>query len=233
MNIYSYYEETGHPHQEAMLKIWTDNWKSKGYNPIVLGIDHVKAHNYYDEYITKCESLHRELTSQTISPISRSQFLKWLAYATTSDDKMFVSDYDVINNDFHQHTIIDKIHIFGTRVTTCFASGSSSQFELLARLLVELTEKNIHNNTYIKSGPRHVWHDQMAVRDNIHDFSEDFIQFSDTIDSWYHEDWRKQPLIHVSHFFTKTYMQHHKIPEMSIEDRIKTRVQLMKEISNE
>lgn len=233
MNIYTYFNKITNgngprfDNQDLMIDIWIENWKSMGFNPIVLNIDHARNHEYYDELVTKCKAIHMELTGKQINSYGLSCFARWLAYATQSDDKMIVSDYDVINNNWKDVELMGKLHIMGTGPTPCFASGSPRQFEQLTRLFVELTEKNISNNTYIKNGP--VWHDQNAIRGNIHDFPKDFIYFSDTMDSWVRDNWRDQPLIHVSHYFTTTYMQHHK----KTGDINKIRIQLMRELSNE
>lgn len=229
MNIYTYYDKiTNHPgsrfdNQDLMIDIWSKNWQEKGYNPIVLNIEHAKSHKYYDEFVAKCKAIHMKLVKKPINRYCLNCFVRWLAYATQNDNKMIVSDYDVINNNWKNAELIDKLHIMGTGPTPCFASGSPGQFEQLAKLFIELTEKNISNNTYIKNGPR--WHDQNAIRGNIHDFSSDFIHFSDTIDSWVHKNWREKPLIHVSHYFTTTYKKRYK--KFGSTDRI--RIQLMKE----
>jgi len=232
MNIYTYFNKittdngSRFDNQDLMIDIWTKNWKSMGYNPIVLDLDHARNHEYYDELVTKCKAIHMKLTGKQLKSYGLNCFVRWLAYATQSDDRMIVSDYDVINNNWRDVKLMDKLHIMGSGPTPCFASGSPRQFEQLARLFVELTEKNISNNTYIKNGP--VWHDQNAIRGNIHDFPEDFIYFSDTMDSWIRDNWRDQPLIHVSHYFATTYKKHHK----KSGDVCDIRIELMKELSS-
>lgn len=229
MNIYTYYDKiTNGPvskfdNQDLMIEVWSKNWQEKGFNPIVLDSTHAEEHDYYEEFIAKCKSIHIKLMGYPLKPYGLTCFARWLAYASRSDSKMLVSDYDVMNNNYTDVTSIDRLEIMGTGPTPCFAYGSPFQFAKLARLFVDLTEKNMTNNTYIQNGPH--WHDQNAIRGNIHDFSSDFIHFSDTIDSWFHENWRKKPLIHVSHYFTKTYKQHYKKSESL--DRL--RIQLMKE----
>lgn len=233
MNIYTYYDKipkdfksTRFDNQDLMIDIWSKNWREKGYNPIVLNIKHAKSHKYYDELITGIKSIHMQLVKKPINIYCLSCFVRWLAYATQNDSKMIVSDYDVINNNWENSELMDKLHIMGTGPNPCFASGTPSQFTKLARLFVDLTEKNISNNTYIKNGRR--WHDQNAIIGNIHDFPRDFIHFSDTVDSRIDENWRKKPLLHISYDFTMGYKNRYK--KSGSIDRI--RIELMKELLN-
>ena len=238
MNVYTYFEDIhDFQHQKEMLDVWIKNWKHKGFNPVVLNQQHAKAHKYYIEFNSKCKKIQKKLYNKPLTPYGLSCYNRWLAYAGQQDEIMIVSDYDVVNINFKTIDFDSRINIMQSgpgdnNPVPCFATGTPQQFEKLAHMFVELTEKNISNGSFKKNGPW--WHDQNAIRGNLHDWPKDFIVFSSIIpfidfDSWNTPiDWREERLAHVSHIFARTYKEHKKIHDKHLEQ---IRIELMKELT--
>lgn len=142
MKIYTYYEDIGFSTQHKMLDMWKLSWAKHGYEPIVLGLDDAKSHPYFNTLNIEMRKIFKHITGNDISDYGMSCWFRWLAYATQSDECFYVSDYDVINTNFHEHNISPELHLLDAHVP-CFASGTPKEFERLCRLFVEISNERI------------------------------------------------------------------------------------------
>ena len=163
MKIYTYYNKINKPHlmqQEELIKLWKLSWERKGFEPIVLGKEHAQAHPYYEEFCSNIRSICKKITGKDISDYGMSCLLRWMAYATQKDEKFYVSDYDIINNNFEIIEPIDNLHLMDWDVP-CLASGTPIQFDKFCRSFVDISLDRIdvmNINHY---------HDQEFVTNNL------------------------------------------------------------------
>jgi hypothetical protein len=128
MKIYTYYEEINFKHQYEILEHWKNNWKNKGFEPVILTEMDAKRSSYYDTFLNEIQQLHLEITSKEIKPYGISCYLRWLAYSTQEDPSFFVSDYDVFNINFKNIDEPDDKLNFLAGNCPCFARGNPVQF---------------------------------------------------------------------------------------------------------
>lgn len=152
--IYTYHQEVSDSRErlyKEMIKAWKKSWKQKGFEPIVLGLKDAKRHPYYEEFEKRIRSAAKKVQEKPTSIYGISCWLRWLAYATQKDEYFYVSDYDVLNNNFSVDTEFEKeLHLMGG-CCPFFASGKPQQFYNLCKLFVELTLKRSEEIIAIKN----------------------------------------------------------------------------------
>lgn len=155
MKIYTYYQNINHPSQQELIDLWKISWSRKGYKPIVLGPEDAKKHSYFETLNTDIRKIYTEITNKQISNYGMSCWFRWLAYSTQTEEKFYVSDYDVINVNFPIAEPIDKLHLMDN-ACPFLASGTSKQFENLSKAFVEVSNQRIE---ILKHQASH-YHDQ-------------------------------------------------------------------------
>lgn len=129
MKIYTYYEEINFKNQDEIIKHWENNWKNKGFEPIILTQKDAKKSSYYNTFLNEIQQLHLEITSNNIKPYGISCYLRWLAYSTQEENSaFFVSDYDVFNINFKNIEETEDKLVFLSGHCPCFARGTPTQF---------------------------------------------------------------------------------------------------------
>jgi hypothetical protein len=71
-----------------------------------------------------------------------SCWFRWLAYATQTDEKFYVSDYDAINVNFPITEPSNQLHLMDN-ACPFLASGTPKQFENLCKAFVEVSNQRI------------------------------------------------------------------------------------------
>jgi len=146
MKIYTYYENINFNEQNELLELWKASWKSKGFEPIVLGIEDAKKSEDYDSFCKKMKLIYKKVTQKELKPYGLSCFVRWLAYSTVEDkeSRFLVSDYDVINSGKWKtwHPITNKLHFYDADCP-CLASGTPKEFKELCNAFFEVTMKRI------------------------------------------------------------------------------------------
>lgn len=155
MKIYTYYQEINFAEQNELINLWKMSWSRKGYQPVVLNLDHAKKHPYFETLDKEMRRLYYEITGKKIQDYGMSCWFRWLAYSTQDEKKFYVSDYDAINVNFSIIEPNDKLHMMDGPVPF-LASGSPSQFENLCKAFVEITNERID---ILKMQANH-YHDQ-------------------------------------------------------------------------
>jgi len=142
MKIYTYYENINFPYQNELIELWKISWSRQGYEPIVLNLEDAKKHPYFNTLYKEIQSFAIQLGNHKINRYGMSCWLRWLAYATQTEERFYVSDYDVINVNFPITEPNDKLHLIDS-ACPCFASGTPKQFENLCRAFIEITNERL------------------------------------------------------------------------------------------
>lgn len=175
MKIYTYYDDINFNHQNELIKLWHFSWKQYGFDPIVLSRQDAISHPSYHQFVTEISELCAYITKQKLSEYGLACYLRWLAYANQSDDRVYFSDYDIINNGLYPEQLIDKLHMMDD-CCPCFGSGSPKEFHKFCQLMINLTRDNKARLSNIK---HRCFHDQDFMVHHRKDIlSLDWIQLS-------------------------------------------------------
>ena len=172
MKIYTYYQNINHDSQNELIDLWKISWSRQGYEPIVLNLKDAKRHSYFETLNTEMRRIFKEITNNEIADYGMSCWFRWLAYATQTDEKFYVSDYDAINIKFPITEPNDQLHLMDGDCPF-LASGTPKQFENLCKAFVELSNQRID---ILKQQTDH-YHDQEFFQYNFmpqnNEFAED------------------------------------------------------------
>jgi len=142
MKIYTYYQEIDFKYQNCLLELWKKSWKKNGFEAIILNEFDAGKNKFYEEFFYRLDKVHYLITGKSLNKYGSSCWLRWLSYATQNEENFFVSDYDVMNNDFFPDKI-DKMLHFMDGDCPCFSSGKPSQFQEFIIFFINYCEKNI------------------------------------------------------------------------------------------
>ena len=162
MKIYTYYQDINHSSQNELIDLWKISWSNHGYEPIVLNLDDAKKHSYFETFNSEMRKIFKEITNKEINDYGMSCWFRWLAYATQTDEKFYVSDYDAINVNFPIKEPNDKLHLLDYDCPF-LASGTPKQFENLCKAFVEVSNERIE---ILKQQADH-YHDQEFFQYNL------------------------------------------------------------------
>ena len=172
MKIYTYYQNINHDKQPELIDLWKISWSRQGYEPIVLSLEDAKRHPYFETLNTEMRRIFKEITNKQINDYGMSCWFRWLAYATQTDEKFYVSDYDAINVNFPITEPSNQLHLMDN-ACPFLASGTSKQFENLCKAFVEVSNQRID---ILKQQADH-YHDQEFFQYNFmphkNEFAED------------------------------------------------------------
>ena len=142
MKIYTYYQNLNDPNQDELIDLWKISWSRQGYEPIVLNLEDAKKHSFFETLNSEMRRIFKEITNKEIGDYGMSCWFRWLAYATQSDEKFYVSDYDAINVNFPITEPNEKLHLMDDHVPF-LVSGTPKQFENLCKAFVEVSNQRI------------------------------------------------------------------------------------------
>ena len=162
MKIYTYYQEINFSSQNELIDLWKVSWSRQGYEPIVLNLDDSKKHPYFETLNSEMRRICKAITNKEISSYGMSCWLRWLAYATQTEEKFYVSDYDAINVNFPITEPNDKLHLMD-HACPFLASGTPKLFEALCKAFVEVSNERIE---VLKRHTKH-YHDQEFFQYNF------------------------------------------------------------------
>ena len=142
MKIYTYYQDIDFSAQQELIDLWKISWSRQGYEPIVLNLEDAKKHSYFETLDTEMRRIFKEITNKEICDYGMSCWFRWLAYATQTEEKFYVSDYDAINANFPITEPSDNLHLMDYDCPF-LASGTPKQFENLCKAFVEISNQRI------------------------------------------------------------------------------------------
>lgn len=142
MIIYSYYQEIDFKYQNSLLGLWRESWEKNGFKVTVLNKKDAEKNKFYEEFFHRLNKIHEFITGKLLNKYGSSCWLRWLAYANQNEEKFFISDYDIINNNFSTDRIDDILH-FMDGDCPCIASGRPSQFQEFLIFFINYCEKNL------------------------------------------------------------------------------------------
>jgi len=175
MKIYTFYSKiSGFNLQEDILDLWKYSWQRKGFDPIVLDVQYARNHPDFNKFTRDMICIFRDITGKTLSNYGYSCFLRWLAYSMLNRDKssfspednecFFVSDYDVINYNWHPEDFTsDKLH-FLDYDCPCLVFGSALDFDNFYTSFFDVTTSRRKYLNHVKH-----YHDQNFLTENFID----------------------------------------------------------------
>jgi len=222
MKIYTYYQDISHSSQNELIDLWKLSWSRQGYEPIVLNLNDAKKHSYFETLNSEMRRIFREITNKEIEEYGMSCWFRWLAYATQSDEKFYVSDYDAINANFSITEPEDKLHLMDSDCPF-LASGTPIQFENLCKAFVEVSNERID---ILKQQANHYHDQEFFIYNFMSDHNESVEELKDKynilmtrdrsheggIGDYYLPNHEKNPspktygIYHVSHASTTMYL---------------------------
>lgn len=97
-NVFTYFTPTlpgmQDPEANAILRLWQEGWRSRGWNPIVLRVMDATRNRRYRDFLEAIQRLKTKGSAQ----IQQNRFMRWLALDTMGGS--FLTDYDVLPGDF-------------------------------------------------------------------------------------------------------------------------------------
>ena len=149
--IYTYFHDFRNSDKERQLvDLWLENWKSNGFDAIVLSLDDAKIHPFFDKFNEKMTEIASTIFGQPLSPYGWSCWHRWLSYAALpTDDFIIVCDYDILNTSSWKpgRKLSDKLH-FMDADCPCMSTGTPKQFDKLIRGFIDLP---LNNKDFVKS----------------------------------------------------------------------------------
>ena len=108
----------------------------------MLNLKDAKKHSYFETLNNEMRRIFKEITNKEIAEYGMSCWFRWLAYATQTEEKFYVSDYDAINVNFPITELSDNLH-FMDNFVPFLASGTPIQFENLCKAFVKVSKERI------------------------------------------------------------------------------------------
>lgn len=172
MKVYTYYQNINHSSQNELIDLWKISWSRQGYEPIVLNLEDAKKHSYFETLNTEMRRIFKEITGKQIGEYGMSCWFRWLAYATQTEEKFYVSDYDAINVNFPIIEAENKLHLMDNDCPF-LASGTPKQFENLCKAFVDVS----NNRTKVLKEQANHYHDQEFFQYNfMPQYNDDYKQ---------------------------------------------------------
>ena len=158
MRIYTYYENLDNNNfqdQEKLIELWKKSWSRKGFEPFVLNksdADKCLQRNSFEENI---KNTHVEITGKKISKYGLSCYNRWFAYSKVdSSEPFYVSDYDVINNNYHHDFDYNDNLFFLDGSCPCFAFGKNYDYERFILSVLEILNEYTERYKLLFEGNR-------------------------------------------------------------------------------
>lgn len=138
--IYTYYEDLNSKEQPALLSLWKKNWENRGFKAIVLSESDAKLHSYYEEFNHYIHEIVKTISGgNALTNYGKACYMRWLAYSVQEDERFFVSDFDLINNNFIPTELKDEL-CFYDWCCPCFASGTPKHFLNFCRDIIDISK---------------------------------------------------------------------------------------------
>jgi len=137
---------------QALLKVWVDEWTSAGWNPKILNMEDVRQHPQF-------ESINAMLNGLPFKYYDRLCFLRWLAIAQVGGG--WIVDYDAFPLAFVTNELPNQgrmtIHEYApTGGVPAMVSANEAEFNRFAWALVENAQLHKHEDH---------WSDMKALQD--------------------------------------------------------------------
>ena len=187
----------------ALLQLWVDQWKTMGWDPIILTLNDAKRHARFQEFDQQLQLVPlRGIDGSTTVNTKYNQFcyLRWLAMSTVPLGG-YMSDYDVFPIRKFEETIgTFTVYSSGKqgRGVPCLMSGSQTEWERLTWLLLENALHHLHHSNYV---------DMLALMDLVGEYNPEKTVLEATPlltgKVWSNEECRRlqgKTAIHVSHY---------------------------------
>jgi hypothetical protein len=92
--VYTYYQtipdSTTQLEDQSILRLWSEAWKGRGFNPVILTAKEAVKNKFYAAYAAACDGLPAAVRKET----QMNRFLRWIALDTAGGG--LLTDYDVI-----------------------------------------------------------------------------------------------------------------------------------------
>lgn len=139
MKIYTYYEDVGFNYQTELIEVWRKSWLRQGFVPVVLTRIDAQKSPLYEEYYSFIQRIHKNISDKILPENSYwlAAQLEIAAFTTIKrEEPSYISDYDVINNNFKFKPKTGKLH-WRDSCCSCFASGNGKNWTKYLNFLLE------------------------------------------------------------------------------------------------
>ena len=171
MKIYTYYEDVGFNYQTELIEVWRKSWSKRGFIPVVLNRIDAQKSPLYEKYYGFIQRIHKNISNKILPENSYclAAQLEIAAFTTIKrEEPSYISDYDVINNNFKFKPKTGELH-WRDSCCSCFASGNGNNWIQYIEFL--FTQENIITDWCLKEKlktKREYFHDQdflIAIKD--------------------------------------------------------------------
>jgi len=123
----------GQQGQEEILRLWVDNWKQAGFDPVVIGQQQAEAHPGFNEFKERITAM--PMMNHNIPDYEHACFFRWIAMANVGGGLM--ADYDCFNAGFEPEDVVFKdMTIYEPPHVPCLVSGSSLEYERVIQIFM-------------------------------------------------------------------------------------------------
>lgn len=187
MRIFSYYSETkdiNATNERKLICLWIENWKLKGFDPVILNESWAEKHPMFGEYRDKVS----QFPSTNPAGYDLSCFLRWMAIAVAETEECAImADYDCFN--YGWAPVLPgnaKLTLYQGHVP-CLVSGRPRSFLNMCKLFMAYQPRE---------GESHV--SDMSILASLTPIQSDrIITFNHPIIRSYGEPgWDKSPAVH-------------------------------------
>ena len=178
--------------QKAQIEIWKDAWRSRGWNPVVLGPLDVMKHLKYEEFRAAVEKF------PTVNPKKYELvcYLRWLALSYVGGGLM--TDYDVIPGTFIPRDMEEirkekGMHVLQSNGKSVVPAAVFANKQALAKWLTSMATYKLDDNDKV-NGSAHTSDQQILNR--ISD--QDWIVKHEFVKEVGEDGWKGAKLVHFS-----------------------------------
>jgi hypothetical protein len=107
--IFTYHENIPTWDHAQLVSVWRRSWQDKGWRAIVVGREAAKQHPLFGAFVKRT----RTFPTVNDRQYEEACYVRWLAFAVMikiTDGRALMSDYDVMNLNFHEDNLSHKIH---------------------------------------------------------------------------------------------------------------------------
>jgi hypothetical protein len=193
--IYTYHTPMGYADNDSLVELWKDNWKEKGFEPIVLEESDAKNHKYYDKIIN-AKSLYRGTNPKEYE---KACYLRWAAMALRGGG--LLADYDVWNYTLRIEDLPvyrDNITLFSASACPCLVGGSVVAYEKMLDMFLRFEKKPV-DSPHLKGN--------VSDQNIIDAFVGEFYAIPKLCWAYGEDGWDKAPTVH----YATAYMKPHNL----------------------
>ena len=190
---------------ESLLQVWKEKWTEAGWDARLLNLDDAKRHPKFSEFDEKLQKISLNGPNEYYNQLC---YYRWLAMAEVGGGWM--SDYDVLPMNIHGHNHYNKdgnFTVYGGSAP-CLMSGSESEWERMAFLILENGIQQRHAK---------LWSDMFAIVDLFTKDTQVYQLYNFVGYTIVNIKWNAQSCHHFKNKLA-THFSHHAMNEIKLAD---------------